>query len=108
MKTARLSSSNDENRAGSYSPTTVYCLLLKVVSLRVVDFGVARVGDDAHLVKALVGMGRKIGQSELSGEERVKLAQVVVEADRRARALEEGAPARLVREALKRTLAVGD
>src|SRR5215211_2613643 len=88
--------------------TTVYCLLLKRVSLRVDDFAVAGVGDDAHLVEALVRVGREVGQGELAREQRVELAQVRVEADRRARALKEGAAARLVRQALERALPVGD
>src|SRR5215204_3921692 len=85
---------------------TVYCLLLKRVALRVEDFAVAGVGDDTHLVEAFVGVGREVRQGELTGEQRVQLAQVVVETDRGARALEEGAPARLVRQELERALAV--
>src|SRR5215211_9542879 len=85
-----------------------YRLLVERVAFRVEDLAVAGVGDDAHLVEALVGVRREVGQGELPGEQRVQLAQVLVEADRRARALEEGAPARLVRQALERPLPVVD
>src|SRR5919205_3588204 len=83
--------------------TTVYCLLLERVPLRVEDFGLAGVGDDAHLVEAFVGVGRKVGQRELPGEQLVDLAQELVEAHRRPRPLEEGAAARLVRQDRKST-----